>query len=70
MKEQIEGKQRFGIQLVDVKLNKNDLTPKLLGIITDNSEHLKLKLFYKKGIKVLNSIMEKNRFLKPKFRIY
>jgi len=56
--------------LVDVKLNKNDLTPKLLGIITDNSEHLKLKLFYKKGIKVLNSIMEKNRFLKPKFRIY
>ena len=25
MKEQIEGKQSFGIQLVDVKLNKNDL---------------------------------------------
>ena len=55
---------------MDVKLNKNDLTPKLLGIITDNSEHLKLKLFYNKGITVLNSIMEKNRFLKPKFRIY
>lgn len=53
---------------MDVKLSKHGMTPQLLGIITDKVilSILNWGSVIKGVLKVLNSIMEKNRFWNQK----